>query len=107
MYKLLTYACLCFMAICPARAQQANALHFSWPMYLKQRPIGESYFIGNNLKSLLAGNNTEKKTLLNPIGEIKSVVHHEAIFCKMEDALHRHLNIWVKFRMGAEDRYSN
>jgi hypothetical protein len=30
-----------------------------------------------------------------------------AIFCRMEDALHAHLNFWVKFRMGTDDRYSN
>ena len=30
-----------------------------------------------------------------------------AIFCRMEDALHSHFNIWIKFRMGDDDRYSN
>jgi|GEM_PF-2151829 hypothetical protein len=30
-----------------------------------------------------------------------------AIFCRMEDALHQHFNIWIKFRMGDDDRYSN
>jgi len=30
-----------------------------------------------------------------------------AIFCRMEDAIFNHLNFWVKFRMGTDDRYSN
>jgi len=30
-----------------------------------------------------------------------------AIFCRMEDALYKHLNFWLKFRMGIDDRYSN
>ncbi len=30
-----------------------------------------------------------------------------AIFCRMEDALYKRLNFWVKFRMGSDDRYSN
>jgi hypothetical protein len=30
-----------------------------------------------------------------------------AIFCRMEDALHQRFNIWIKFRMGDDDRYSN
>lgn len=30
-----------------------------------------------------------------------------AIFCRMEDALHSRFNIWIKFRMGDDDRYSN
>lgn len=30
-----------------------------------------------------------------------------AIFCRMEDALYKHLNFWIKFRMGTDDRYSN
>ena len=30
-----------------------------------------------------------------------------AIFCRMEDALHSHFNIWIKFRMGDDDKYSN
>jgi hypothetical protein len=30
-----------------------------------------------------------------------------AIFCRMEDALYKHLNFWVKFRMGTDDKYSN
>ncbi|HWY99369.1 MAG TPA: hypothetical protein VNY36_09800 [Bacteroidia bacterium] len=30
-----------------------------------------------------------------------------AIFCRMEDALHKRFNIWIKFRMGTDDRYSN
>jgi hypothetical protein len=30
-----------------------------------------------------------------------------AIFCRMEDALHKHFNLWIKFRMGDDDRYSN
>ncbi len=30
-----------------------------------------------------------------------------AIFCRMEDVIHAHLNFWVKFRMGTDDRYSN
>jgi hypothetical protein len=30
-----------------------------------------------------------------------------AIFCRMEDALYKRLNFWLKFRMGSDDRYSN
>ena len=30
-----------------------------------------------------------------------------AIFCRMEDALYKKFNIWIKFRMGNDDRYSN
>lgn len=30
-----------------------------------------------------------------------------AVFCRMEDALHKRFNLWIKFRMGNDDRYSN
>jgi hypothetical protein len=30
-----------------------------------------------------------------------------AIFCRMEDALHQHFNLWIKVRMGDNDYYSN
>jgi hypothetical protein len=29
------------------------------------------------------------------------------IFCQMESAIHQHLNFWIKFRMGTDDRYSD
>jgi hypothetical protein len=38
---------------------------------------------------------------------LKCTLPQEAIFCRMEDAIYNHLNFWVKFRMGTDDRYSN
>jgi len=42
----------------------------------------------------------------NP-NNLKCVLAKGAIFCHMEDAIYSHLNFWVKFRMGTDDRYSN
>lgn len=42
-----------------------------------------------------------------PLPPIKYELPKGAIFCRMEDALHEHFNIWIKFRMGNDDRYSN
>lgn len=30
-----------------------------------------------------------------------------AVFCRMEDALYKRLNIHIKLRMGVDDKYSN
>lgn len=38
---------------------------------------------------------------------LKCALPKGAIFCRMEDAIYNHLNFWVKFRMGTEDKYSN
>ncbi|HTA28248.1 MAG TPA: hypothetical protein VK809_10690 [Bacteroidia bacterium] len=38
---------------------------------------------------------------------LKCTLPKGAIFCRMEDAIYNHLNFWVKFRMGTDDRYSN
>jgi hypothetical protein len=34
---------------------------------------------------------------------IDPAVHHTAFFCKMEDKLHEHFNIWIKLRAGDDD----
>ncbi len=38
---------------------------------------------------------------------IHYVLPKGAIFCRMEDALYKHFNFWIKFRMGNDDRYSD
>ncbi len=38
---------------------------------------------------------------------LKCTLPKGAIFCRMEDAIYNHLNFWVKFRMGTDDKYSN
>lgn len=38
---------------------------------------------------------------------LKYTLPKGAIFCRMEDAIYSHLNFWVKFRMGTDDKYSN
>jgi len=30
-----------------------------------------------------------------------------AVFCRLEDALYKYFNFWIKFRMGNDDKYSN
>jgi hypothetical protein len=42
-----------------------------------------------------------------PACNFKCTLPQGAVFCRMEDAIYKHLNFWVKFRMGTDDRYSN
>ena len=45
--------------------------------------------------------------LFSPACNFKCTLPQGAVFCRMEDAIYNHLNFWVKFRMGTDDRYSN
>jgi hypothetical protein len=42
-----------------------------------------------------------------PSADFSCTLPKGAIFCRLEDAIYNHLNFWVKFRMGTDDRYSN
>jgi hypothetical protein len=57
-----------------------------------------------NNKGLLA---VDTKQGVSCLKELKYSLPKGAIFCRMEDALHQRFNIWLKFRMGSEDKYSD
>jgi len=38
---------------------------------------------------------------------VTRIIPKGAIFCRLEDALHKRFNFWIKFRMGTDDKYSD
>jgi hypothetical protein len=56
---------------------------------------------------LFADNTPEKLVTTMQTYGFNYTLPKGAIFCRMEDALYKRFNIWIKFRMGTDDRYSN
>jgi hypothetical protein len=85
-------------------AQQSEGFKFNWKVAGEQK---QRYSL-NQSNSLLV-NKTEEKSFspVVQIHEIRYSLPKGAIFCRMEDALHEHLNFWFKLRMGCDDTYSN
>lgn len=83
-----------------AMAQQKALLKFGWNL----RGIE---FNANT--TIIEAKPVMKNKTANPLifKNIKSTLPKAAVFCRMEDALHKHFNIWIKVRMGDDDRYSN
>ena len=107
MNRLLIYS---FLIVCilgnVCRAQQANVLHFQWSTGIKQQTNELAFPANNYIKDLPVLNNTQIVSY-KAIPEIKYTLPKGAIFCRMEDALHQRFNIWLKVRMGTEDKYSD
>jgi hypothetical protein len=99
LFTLLALSSLC-------KAQQSTTLHFSWPIDAKRQNNYLVYSsIDNNKDLLVVG--SKQVYLTSSLKEIKYSLPKGAIFCRMEDALHQRFNIWLKFRMGSEDKYSD
>jgi hypothetical protein len=108
MGRLSIYSLFILLAFSPiCKAQQSTVLHFSWPMDTKQQNNYLAYSSIDNNKDLLEGGNKQSVSLTSSLKEIKYSLPKGAIFCRMEDALHQRFNIWLKFRMGSEDKYSD
>ena len=48
---------------------------------------------------------TEKPKQINGLSGINKGIHYTALFCRMENKMHKQLNIWVKLRAGNDDDY--
>ncbi|HXB12318.1 MAG TPA: hypothetical protein VNZ45_10050 [Bacteroidia bacterium] len=108
MHRLTIYSLFILLAFSPlCKAQQSAVLHFSWPMDIKQQSNHLAYTPANNTQDLSAENSKQIVSLTFYMKEIKYALPKGAIFCRMEDALHQRFNIWLKFRMGSEDKYSD
>jgi hypothetical protein len=85
------------------RAQQANTLQFTWKLGTVQRETTPVFYSENRPLFFPMSN---ERTFAYP-QEIKYTLPKGAIFCRMEDALYKHLNVLIKVRMGTDDKYSN
>ncbi len=41
----------------------------------------------------------------NSLSSVDKGVHYTALFCRLENTLHKQLNVWVKLRAGNDDEY--
>jgi hypothetical protein len=64
-------------------------------------------FINTQIFTLESASTVSKYKGIIISNNFKCTLPKGAIFCRMEDAIHNHLNFWVKFRMGSDDKYSN
>jgi len=107
MGRLLIYSFFLVSIFCNVcKAQQANILHFQWSTGVKQQRNVVAFPSNRYVKDLSVMNSTQALSY-KAIPEIKYTLPKGAIFCRMEDALHQRFNIWLKVRMGTEDKYSD
>jgi hypothetical protein len=71
------------------------------PVFFEQTKIANKGTVIQNNPALIS------PLPFSPNYSLKCTLPKGAIFCRMEDAIYTHLNFWVKFRMGTDDRYSN
>ena len=84
-----------------SKAQQKTALHFDWKLNNVAKLETRNSFITFNTFP-------PKPAQLNTYPDFKyTLPKTTAVFCKLEDALHKRFNLWIKVRMGTDDRYSN
>ncbi len=48
---------------------------------------------------------SEKPQQINGLISVNKGIHYTALFCRMENKLHKQLNVWVKLRAGNDDDY--
>ncbi len=46
-----------------------------------------------------------KPEQINGLNSINKGIHYTALFCRMENKVHKQLNMWVKLRAGNDDDY--
>ena len=90
-----------FAASITCSAQQAKTLKFKWSLQGAQKNNFAIFYNTSTSKSWYSG----KKVI--PVNDITYTLPKGAIFCRMEDVLYKHFNIWIKLRMGVDDKYSN
>jgi hypothetical protein len=105
--KLFQLSVLFLLAIWqPAKAQQTN--NYAPPTLT---PFCTQLVLNNTThkNSRIVFTDQATATVLNPATHYNFhyVLPKGAIFCRMEDALYKHFNFWIKFRMGNDDRYSD
>lgn len=42
---------------------------------------------------------------INGLNSVNKGIHYSALFCRMENKVHKQLNMWVKLRAGNDDDY--
>ncbi len=54
-------------------------------------------------------NNTDfhlkKSEQINGLNSVNKGIHYTALFCRMENKVHKQLNVWVKLRAGNDEDY--
>jgi len=96
-----------FALLLQCKAQQAKAFTFQWKVNTESREDAAIFQRDNSKPFFLVGNSESVSLLSSPLQPIKYILSKGAIFCRMEDALYKHFNVWIKVRMGTDDRYSN
>ncbi|HSY77126.1 MAG TPA: hypothetical protein VK890_09740 [Bacteroidia bacterium] len=107
MNKMGFFLCLLFFTLLHSVNAQDKNVHISQPLTLTRTNLFQH---SNNISysSFLLSNNISQKLITPlPSNNFNYTLPKGAIFCRMEDALYKRFNIWIKFRMGTDDRYSN
>jgi hypothetical protein len=93
MFKSVFISILSVFLVSPAFAQ---ALKVSYvPKSSLQKP---SSFHNPDFSSV-------KPDQINGLSSVNKGIHYTALFCRMENKVHKQLKIWVKLRAGNDDDY--
>jgi len=93
MFKSVFISILSVFLVSPAFAQ-ALKLGYA-PKISLQKP---SSFNNPDFSSV-------KPEQINGLSSVNKGIHYTALFCRMENKVHKQLNIWVKLRAGNDDDY--
>jgi hypothetical protein len=89
-----------------AKAQQARALDFQWSVDGTKK-MQSVFFLMDTAKTYRLSASQPNELKYPSLAPITYTTPKGAIFCRMEDALLQKFNIWIKLRMGTDNRYSD
>lgn len=113
MRKPAAFIVICLSLFCGYTAFGQNRMPLVWhTLYRYQLKIVSPYtsLIEGNFSSpmphlLTILENSQSISSNHSLYAIESSVHYDALFCRIENNIHEHFKIWIKFRAGDDDSY--